>query len=88
MRDEYLDLARDLKKTMEHDSDSDTNRNWFSDQSIGTGTGGLGNKKTSRDHPNHSIKIGQNIKKNPGELRWLAEAQSPVKTHLKRVFKK
>ena len=28
MRDKYLDLARELKKTMEHESDSDTNCNW------------------------------------------------------------
>ena len=27
-RDKYLDLARELKKTMEHESDSGTNCNW------------------------------------------------------------
>ena len=26
--DKYLDLARDLKKTVEHEDDSDTNCNW------------------------------------------------------------
>ena len=35
-------------------------------------TGGIGNKKTSVDHLNHSIiKIGQNTEKNPGDLRRL-----------------
>ena len=28
-RDEYLDLARGLKKTMEHENDGDTNCNWY-----------------------------------------------------------
>ena len=27
-RDKYLDFARELKKTMEHEGDSDTNCNW------------------------------------------------------------
>ena len=27
-RDECLDLVRELKKTMEHEGDSDTNCNW------------------------------------------------------------
>ena len=27
-RDKYLDLARELKKTIEHESDSDTNCGW------------------------------------------------------------
>ena len=45
-RDKYLDLARELKKTMEHESDNDTNCNccgWYSHQRIGAGTGGLKN---------------------------------------------
>ena len=37
------------------------------------GTGGLGNKRTSGDHPNYSIvEIGQNTKKSPGDLMRLA----------------
>ena len=32
-------------------------------------TGGLGNKRTSRDHPNYNItEIGQNTEKGPGDL--------------------
>ncbi len=46
------------------------------------GTGGLGNKRTSGDHPNHSIiKIGQNTEKSSGDLRRLAGAQTSVKDH-------
>ena len=59
----YLDFARELKKKkMEHESDGDTSCNWctwYSHQRIGTGTGGLGNRRTSGDHSNSSIiKIG------------------------------
>ena len=42
-RDKYLDLARELKKTMEHKSDSSTNCNWharYSHQRIGIETEG------------------------------------------------
>ena len=54
----YLHLARELKKTIEHEGDGDTNRNWctrYGHQKIVTGTGGFGNKRTSGDHPNYSI---------------------------------
>ena len=43
---------------MGHESDGDTNYNWrtrYSHLRIGTGIGGLGNKRTSGDHPNNSI---------------------------------
>ena len=43
---------------MEHESDGDTNSKWharYNYHRIGTGTGGLGNKRTSGDHPNNSI---------------------------------
>ena len=52
---------------MKHENEDDTNCNWFacnSHQRIGTGTGGLGNKRTSGDHPNYSIiEIGQNTER-------------------------
>ena len=57
-RDKYQELAWELKKTMERESDSDTNYNWcswYNHQTIGTGTWGLGKKRKSRDHPNNSI---------------------------------
>ena len=54
-RDKYLDLARELKKkTMEQEDVGDTSCNWCSRNNlkrIGKGTGKLGNKRTSRDHP-------------------------------------
>ena len=72
-------------KTMEHESDGENNCNWcawYSHQRIGTGTGGLGNKRTTVDHPKYSIvEIGQNTKKSPGDLRRLAVAQTPVENH-------
>ena len=50
-------------KNMEHECVSDTN--CYSAPStvtkkIGTGTGGLGNKRKNGDHPNYIIRIGQN----------------------------
>ena len=48
----------------------------------GTGTGGLGNKKTNGNHPNYSIiEIGQNIEKSSGDLRRLVVTQNSVKDH-------
>ena len=67
---------------MEPESDGDTNHNWcaqHSYQKIGTGTGGLGNKRMNKDHSNYSIvEIGQNTEKNSGDLRRLAVTQTPV----------
>ena len=57
---------------MEHKNDGDTSCNWntrYSHRRIGTGTGGLGKKRTSGNHPNYSIiDIGWNTKKSPGDL--------------------
>ena len=83
-KDQYLDLARGLKKkTEEQEIDGDTNCNWSSwrsQKSIGTGTGGLRNRKTSGDHSNYSIiKIAQNTEDSPGDLRKLTLSQTPVK---------
>ena len=60
-RYKWLDLAREQKKkTMELESDSDTNCNWcvrYSHHRIGSGSGGLGNKRTCGDHPNYRIAV-------------------------------
>ena len=84
-RDKYLDLARELKKTMEHAGDNYTNCNWCvwnSDKRITKGTGGLGSWRMGGDHPNGStVENGQNTEKSPGDLRRLAVAQTPVKNH-------
>ena len=70
---------------MEHEGDSNTNCNWYTwnnPQKIGKRTGKLGNKRTSRDHPDYSvIKIRQNTEKSPGGLRRLAVTQTPVRNH-------
>ena len=61
---------------MKYEGHADTKYNWcaqYSHQRIGTGTGGLGDKRTSEDNPNYSIvEIGQNSEKSPGDLRRLA----------------
>ena len=53
-KDKYLDLARELKKTMELKVDNYTNRDWcFWDSHqriIKKGTGGLGGRRMSKDH--------------------------------------
>ena len=70
---------------MKHESDNDTNCNKYarySNQRIDTGTWGLGNYKTCRDHPNCSIAdIGQNTKKSPGDSKRIAVTQIPLENH-------
>ena len=70
---------------MKHKSDDDTDCNWcswHSHQRIDTGTGGLGNNRTSEDNPNNSIsEIGQNTKKSLGDMRRLAVIQTPLRNH-------
>ena len=72
-------------KTVEHKSNVYTNYNWcfwYSHRRIIKGTGGLGNKRTSRDHPNYyTIEIGQNTEKSPRDLKRLAVTQTPVENH-------
>ena len=68
-----------------HESDGDTTCDWrarHSHQRFGTGSGGLGNKRTSEDHPNYCIiENGQNTEKSHGDLRRLAVTQTPVNGH-------
>ena len=56
--------------------DSDTNckcHAWNGHQRTDIGTEGFENKRTSRDHPNHTnFEISQN--NTPGDLRRLADA--------------
>ena len=83
--DKFLGLAGELKKTVEHESHNYTNRDWcfwYSHQRIIKGTGGLGNKRASGEHPKYAItKMGQKTKKSPGDLRRLAVTQTPVRNH-------
>ena len=49
-KDKHVDLALELKKTVEHGTNNDTNREWcfcYSHQRISNVTGRLGNKRTS-----------------------------------------
>ena len=44
--------------------------------------GGLGNKRTSGDHPNYCIiEIGQNTEKSPRDLGRLVITQTPLRNH-------
>ena len=74
---------------MEHEQESYTNCDWcfwYSHQMIIKGTGGLGNKKTSGDHPKLNItENGQNTEKSPGDLRRLAVTKTPVKNHQRKT---
>ena len=67
---------------MEHESDGDTNYNWFTrhnHQKISKRTGGLRSKRISGDSPYYSIiKIEKNTEKTPGDLRRFAVTQAPV----------
>ena len=46
------------------------------------GTGRLGGRRTSGNHPNHNIiENDQNTERSPGHLRRLAVTQTPVKYH-------
>ena len=73
---------------MEHEGDGDTNCNWctrYSHLRIGTRTGGLGNKRMSKDHPKLSLVEGsQNTEKNPGDLSILDVTQIPVKKTIRK----
>ena len=70
---------------MEYEGDGDTYSSCALEndpQRIDKGIAGLGNQRTSRDHPDYSIaKIGQNTKKSYGDLRRLTVTQTPVKHH-------
>ena len=70
---------------MEHKSDGDISLNWsiwYNHRKIDTKTGGLGNKKKSRDHPNYSVaEISQNTEKRTGDLRRLAVTKTPLRNH-------
>ena len=60
--EKYLNLAWEIKKSMEREGDGDANCSWgawYSHQMFGKGTGELGNGRTSEDHQNcWIIKIG------------------------------
>ena len=71
-RDKYLNLARELKKTMEHEGDNYINCDWcfwHGNKRIIKGPGEFGSRRMSGDHPNNSItENGQNTEKSPRDL--------------------
>ena len=68
-KDKYRGLARGLKK--QWNMKVGFICSLYRHQRIYKGTGGLGNKRTSEDHPNYCIiEIGQNTEKSPGDLRF------------------
>ena len=75
---------------MEHEGEHYTNRDWcfwYTHQGTIKGTGGLGNWRTSGDHPNYSIvENGQSTEKSPGDLRRLAVTQTPAKDHVYHIY--
>ena len=72
-KDKYLDLARELKKNL---------WSWYIYRKIIKGTGRLGNKRTSGDHPNiYTIENDQNTDMSAENLRRLAVTQISVKDH-------
>ena len=88
----YLDLARELKTSMEHEDDNDANCKWCTGngpQRLKKETGRVGNRRTNREHLNPSIvKIGQNTEKSPGDLRRFTVTQTPVRNHQQTLERK
>ena len=69
---------------MEHKGNDYTNCDWcfrYNYKRIIQNTGGLGNRRTSRDHRNYTIvDYSENTEKSTGDLRRLV-TQTPVKEH-------
>ena len=70
------------KKTMEHESDDDTNCKWCArndPQKLGKGAGWEGNQRARRDHPNNTIvKTGQNPENSSEDLLSLRLQQKTI----------
>ena len=86
-RDKYLDLARELTKIVEKESNVYSNCNW----STYTVTEWLIKRQKdlqkreipnkSGNHPNSIIEIGQNTEKSPKDFKRLGFPQTQVKGH-------
>ena len=76
-KDKYMNLIRELKKLWNMKVTVTPTVSGM--LCIGNGTGRIGNKNTSGDHPNDSsVKIVQNTEKSPGDLRRLAVFETPA----------
>ena len=74
---------------MEHKGDDDTNRNSYASnnpQRFDKGPVRDGNRRTSQDHLNRSIKIGQTTEKSLGDMRKLSVTQTSVKNRQRGVL--
>ena len=72
-RDNYLDLSRELKKTMNGHTVTKGLKRGLEDLKI---------RDTSGEYPNYSmVEIGQNPEKSPGDLRRPAATQIFVEDH-------
>ena len=83
-RGEYVDPAWELKKTIKHESDGDTNCNWrarYSQQTIGKRTGGLENKRTSGAETIETTALLRSARILGRDLRRLAVTQTPVENY-------
>ena len=83
--EKYLYPAKELKNTVDNETDHDTNYNGYSCysyQSIDKATRIRGKKKLSGANPNYSIiKNGQNTEGRSGDLRRFAVTETPVRNH-------
>ena len=65
---------------MEHESDADTNYDWWGwndPQIFCKEAGRVGDRRTSSDIPNYSIvKVGTNSEKSPGDMRKVAVSRT------------
>ena len=58
-------------------------------QMIGKGIRGVGNKRTSKDHPDYSIiKIGKNTEESPGDSRNFAVTKIIMRNHQPTLLSK
>ena len=78
-RDKNIDLVNEQKKTMEYECNGDSNCNWCARNNferIGKRTKNLKIKEQLEDHPDYSIRIGQNTEKRAGDLRTCCHSNS------------
>ena len=82
---QILGPCQRVEKAVEHESDSDTNWSWCtqnSSQRLGKEIRETGNHRKNQDHTDNStVKISKNTQKSPGHLRRLAVIQTPGKYH-------
>ena len=84
-KNKCFNLGRELKKSVEHESDDYTNWNlccWNTHKKIGTRREWLINNAMGYDCLNNSIvEIAKNHEKSPRDLKSLAIIQTPVENH-------